>query len=121
VKNSTDLSLAEESCQPDSKKLSEVEIIHFLSTLTGWMIEEKKRITKVFSFRNFQEALHFANDVGVVAEAESHHPELKISWGRVDVVLSTHDVLGLSRNDFILAAKIDRLFPGGRTLDRSHP
>jgi len=55
------------------------------------------------------EALAFTNDVGGVAEAEGHHPDLCLGWGRVSVTIWTHAIDGLSENDFILAAKIDEI------------
>jgi 4a-hydroxytetrahydrobiopterin dehydratase len=62
-----------------------------------------------FPFRNFTEALSFTNSVGVLAEAERHHPAILTEWGRVTVTLWTHKIRGLHRNDFIMAAKVDSL------------
>lgn len=66
-------------------------------------------ISRTFSFKNFAEALAFANKIGAIAEEEGHHPDLEIGWGRATVRLSTHAIGGLSDNDFILAAKIDNI------------
>ena len=78
--------------------------------LTSWTLTRQgKGIAKEYRFKNFAEALAFANKIGVVAEAEGHHPDLTVSWGKVGVSLSTHSIGGLSENDFILAAKIDAL------------
>jgi 4a-hydroxytetrahydrobiopterin dehydratase len=80
------------------------------SPLHRWDISlDGKRIVKQFKFQNFIKAMDFANKITPIAEAESHHPDLSIGWGRVDVELSTHAIDGLSENDFILAAKIDDL------------
>lgn len=76
----------------------------------GWMlIDDAHLLTKSFVFPDFKSALAFANRVGDIAEAEGHHPDLAISWGSVVVELMTHAIGGLSENDFIVAAKIDRL------------
>lgn len=82
----------------------------FLKEVSGWELSQNgKHITKSFTFKNFKEALIFADRVGDVAEQEGHHPDLLVSWGKVVVTLSTHAIGGLSENDFILAAKIDAL------------
>ena len=81
-----------------------------LKEIAGWTLsEDGKRIMRDFSFKNFVEAIQFANEITPIAEAEGHHPDLSIGWGRVQVALSTHTVGGLSENDFILAAKINEL------------
>ncbi|HET7026602.1 MAG TPA: 4a-hydroxytetrahydrobiopterin dehydratase [Candidatus Limnocylindrales bacterium] len=66
-------------------------------------------IRRAFSFSTFNAAFGLATRVALLAEAEGHHPDLEIGWGRLAIHLSTHSVGGLSRNDFILAARIDRL------------
>ena len=68
-------------------------------------------LTKSFAFPDFKTALAFVNRAGAVAEAEGHHPDLLLTWGRVDVKTYTHKIDGLTESDFILAAKIDREFP----------
>jgi 4a-hydroxytetrahydrobiopterin dehydratase len=67
------------------------------------------RIQKHFYFENFVESIAFVNAVAAIAEAEDHHPDITISWNQVILSLTTHSVNGLSKNDFILAAKIDQL------------
>jgi len=69
-----------------------------------------RKISKEWKFKNFADALVFANKVGAIAEEENHHPDLTVKWGSVTAELSTHAIGGLSENDFILAAKIDKLF-----------
>ena len=64
-------------------------------------------ISRTFTFQNFVDAMDFANKITPIAEAEGHHPDLAVSWGKVQVTLMTHAIGGLSENDFILAAKID--------------
>ena len=67
------------------------------------------RIRRNFKFKNFVEAMKFVNRGAEIAEAEGHHPDLHIFYNKVTIELWTHAVSGLSENDFILAAKIDRL------------
>lgn len=81
-----------------------------LTNLPGWqMVDNGKWLTKNYKFKNFVDALAFTNKVGQVAEAEGHHPDLGLGWGYVDIRLQTHTVGGLHENDFILAAKIEKL------------
>ena len=65
--------------------------------------------TALDSFKNFVDAVGFVNRISEVAEAEGHHPDLVVAWGRVVVDLWTHKIDGLSSSDFIMAAKIDRV------------
>jgi 4a-hydroxytetrahydrobiopterin dehydratase len=82
----------------------------FLKDIPEWMLwPDASTISRSFKFKNFKEAFAFATKVAALAEEEGHHPDLLISWGRVEIELSTHAINGLSENDFILAAKIDKL------------
>jgi 4a-hydroxytetrahydrobiopterin dehydratase len=78
--------------------------------LPGWAIaSDGKWLIKKYKFKNFVEALAFVNKVGEVAEAEQHHPDIRVGWGYVEIHLQTHAAGGLHENDFILAAKIEEL------------
>lgn len=66
-------------------------------------------LEREFEFEDFKEALAFVNKVGEVAEKEGHHPDISFTWGLVILSLSTHDIEGVSENDFILASKIDQI------------
>lgn len=66
-------------------------------------------IEKEFRFRDFKDSISFVNRIAEIAESEDHHPDIYISYNKVVLTLTTHKIGGLSRNDFILAAKIDRL------------
>jgi len=77
------------------------------SQLQGWQVVEDHHLARSFAFPDFQTALQFVNRVGAVAEREGHHPDLHLSWGRVDVTIWTHKIGGLTESDFVLAAKID--------------
>jgi 4a-hydroxytetrahydrobiopterin dehydratase len=74
-------------------------------------VVNEHHLSKAFTFPDFKTALEFVNQVGAVAEEEGHHPDLCLSWGKVDVTTWTHKIDGLTESDFILAAKIDRLHP----------
>jgi 4a-hydroxytetrahydrobiopterin dehydratase len=83
-----------------------------VSQVSGWTLEEDaKGILRKFRFRNFAEAMRFAQQVGEIAEAEGHHPDLSVGWGYCTVRFSTHSIRGLHENDFIMAAKVNRLPP----------
>ena len=75
----------------------------------GWQRDGTGRLSREFTFNDFRDAFGFATRVALLAEREFHHPELTVTWGKVLVTLWTHTVKGLSRNDFIIAARIDRL------------
>jgi 4a-hydroxytetrahydrobiopterin dehydratase len=75
-----------------------------------WMlVDDAHLLVREFRFADFAQAMVFANKVAVIAEEEGHHPDLTIGWGAVSIELTTHAIGGLSENDFILAAKVDKL------------
>lgn len=90
--------------------LAKTEVDNFLSEIKNWqVIDDYKKIEREWKFKNFAEALSFTNQVGKLAEEEGHHPDISLGWGYAKILLTTHAIKGLSENDFILAAKIDRL------------
>jgi 4a-hydroxytetrahydrobiopterin dehydratase len=108
--SSSDLSLKKcVPCQGGASPLKKEEAVELLSRVQGWELSGKTQITREFKFKNFLDAMGFVNRVAETAEAEGHHPDIDIRYNRVKLVLSTHAIGGLSENDFILAAKIDRL------------
>jgi 4a-hydroxytetrahydrobiopterin dehydratase len=76
----------------------------------GWNVVEDHHITKTFKFPDFREALRFVNRVGELAEEQGHHPDIYLAWGRVEIKTWTHKINALTESDFILAAKVDRLY-----------
>jgi 4a-hydroxytetrahydrobiopterin dehydratase len=76
-----------------------------------WRVVDEHHLERTFRFPDFREALAFTNRVGELAETEDHHPDLHLAWGKVTMQVWTHKIGGLSDNDFILAAKADRLVP----------
>jgi|SRR6185312_15410881 len=98
------------ACEGTETPFNKEEAQVLLKQLKDWTLSGDSRwISKDFKFKNFAEALAFVNKVGAVAEEESHHPDIQLSWGKAVVELTTHAIKGLSENDFILAAKIDLL------------
>lgn len=77
----------------------------------GWRIVEEHHLEKEFRFPDFAQALSFTNAVGAIAEREGHHPDIHLAWGKVSVTIWTHKIDGLTRSDFVLAAKIDQILP----------
>lgn len=75
---------------------------------SDWELKEDK-IEREFKFKDFREAMSFVNKVAEIAEGEGHHPDMEIKYNKVEIELSTHAIHGLSENDFIVAAKIDKL------------
>ena len=78
----------------------------------GWFLNENEKIfflEKDFKFKNFVESQNFVNDVGKISEEEGHHPDIIFGWGYAKIKITTHAIKGLSENDFILAAKIDKI------------
>lgn len=110
---SNGVSLVEQKCVPcegGMPPLTIQEAETLMKDIHGWELSDgAKQIEKKFTFKNFKEALAFANKVGEIAESEGHHPEIEIGWGKVEIELSTHAIGGLSVNDFIVAAKIDTI------------
>ena len=77
----------------------------------GWKVIGEHHLEKEFAFPDFATALAFTNEIGAIAEDEGHHPDIYLSWGKVRVTIWTHKIDGLTRSDFVLAAKIDRALP----------
>ncbi|MDV2999971.1 MAG: putative pterin-4-alpha-carbinolamine dehydratase [Chroococcopsis gigantea SAG 12.99] len=101
-----------EACRPDSPRVTGEEIQELLPQLPGWElleVEGNPRLQKVYKFPNFLKALAFTNAVGAEAEKAGHHPGLLTEWGKVTVSWWTHDIGGLHKNDFILAARTDSI------------
>ena len=98
-------------CKEGAPALRGEELEKLSAQVPDWKVVAEHHITKTFVFPDFKTALAFVNRVGSVAENEGHHPDLTLTWGRVDVKTYTHKIDGLTESDFILAAKIDREFP----------
>ena len=100
-------------CQAGDIPLDDTEVREKLKALPDWSLKEEngvKKLARVFKFKDFLSALDFSHKVGLLAEEEGHHPMLITEWGKVTVVWWTHKISGLHQNDFIMAAKTDRIF-----------
>ena len=99
-------------CQRGSPSMTEKTEDELFCELSQWELERSTihRLTKQFSFSTFMEAIGFVNSIAIVAEDEDHHPSIRVDYRKVTIELTTHAVNGLSENDFIMAAKIDRIY-----------
>lgn len=99
-------------CEGGTQPLTETRAREFLKQTEGWELKLAPlphRISKTFAFKNFKEVMAFLNKVAVVAEEEGHHPDIEAHYKTVTLIFSTHAIAGLSENDFIMAAKVNRL------------
>jgi 4a-hydroxytetrahydrobiopterin dehydratase len=78
----------------------------------GWEVVDGHHLVKSYSFDDFRQALAFTNRVGEIAEAEGHHPDIYLAWGKVRLEIWTHKIDGLTESDFVLAAKADEALAG---------
>ena len=104
--------LAARTCKPCSGEtpvLSEEQAREFSRQLPEWQREGNKKIRREFKFGSFEAAREWINHMAEIAEEEDHHPDLQWYYNKVIVELSTHKIGGLSENDFIMGAKIDRI------------
>ena len=105
--------LAEKTCTPcrgGVPPLTREEAERLHAQAPDWqLLDDAARIERTFRLRNFREALTFVQQVGELAETEGHHPDISFGWGYATVSLRTKKIKGLHENDFIMAAKIDRL------------
>jgi 4a-hydroxytetrahydrobiopterin dehydratase len=89
------------------------EIHKYLKKVDGWDVkndnEKNFYLVKNFKFSNFKESQIFVNQIGNIAEQESHHPDILFGWGYCKIKIFTHAIKGLAESDFILAAKIDKI------------
>jgi 4a-hydroxytetrahydrobiopterin dehydratase len=102
------------TCRPHKKgeRSLKIEFIKgYLSQLSGWKLSGKE-IVKLFEFKNIYETIGFVNAVAYIANQEDHHQDLEVGYKTCKVRYSSHDVGGLSENDFICATKIEELFTG---------
>lgn len=105
------MSLADHDCIPcrgGVPPLPQNRVEELLAQLDGWRLNDRGHLERTFEFRNFRDALAFANRVGEIAESQRHHPDLHVAWGACTVEVWTHKIDGLTESDFYFAAKVDR-------------
>ncbi len=96
------------SCEKDEQPLKGEALAKLRRELDEkWKVIGEHHLEKEYTFKDFKEALAFTNRVGMIAEEQGHHPDISLGWGKVKLDLCTHNIDGLSENDFILAAKSD--------------
>ena len=99
-----------QACKPGTPTIGEEQAAEYEAQLDpSWVRDDLQRLRRELEFRNFRDAFGFVARLALLAEAEGHHPDIELGWGRVGVTLTTHAAGGLTDNDFILAAKLDRL------------
>ena len=97
-------------CRGGVPPLTSGEAERYLAEVPGWTLNDSAtRVERRFEFKNFVEAIDFANKIGAIAEREGHHPDICFGWGYCSVVFFTHKIKGLHENDFIMAAKVNEL------------
>lgn len=97
-------------CEVGGDPLKADEIAQVLPQLEGkWSVENNLRLKREFKFKNFVENMKFINKVADLAEEQGHHPDLHVFYNKLTIELWTHEVGGLSLNDFIVAAKINKI------------
>jgi len=107
------LALVEKSCTPcrgGIPPLTAEQAAGYRAQAPDWkLLDQAKRIERIYRFRNFREAFAFVERAAALAEAEGHHPEINFGWGYATISLYTKKINGLHENDFIMAAKLDRI------------
>ena len=112
--NMTSVNLLEKKCVPCEggvKPFSSREVQKYLKEIDSWSLTGKK-LTKRLVFKDFMALIKFVNSLAKIAEKEGHHPDFTVHYNKLDFEIWTHAIDGLSENDFILAAKIDKLYKG---------
>jgi 4a-hydroxytetrahydrobiopterin dehydratase len=107
------------ACRKDAPTVTDAEIAEFQRQVSDWDVVERggiRRLRRVFSVDDFAQALDFTRKVGELAEEEGHHPALLTECGGTTVTWWTHKISGLHRNDFIMAAKTDELYPAREAI-----
>ena len=104
-----------EACRADAPRISDEDLRDLLPNIPDWrvvMVDNMMRLSREFSFKNFEQAIAYSIRVGDVAEAAGHHPAILTEWGKVTVSWWTHKIRGLHKNDLIMAARTDEVYAG---------
>lgn len=102
-----------EACRAGAPLVDPSNFPDLIKQIPDWDIvpqEGMNQLKRTYTFKNFIDALAFTNKVGALAEEYNHHPEIRTEWGKVTLFWWTHKISGLHKNDFIMAAKSDRLY-----------
>ena len=101
-----------EACTSEDEPLTEVEYAEYLEEIDGgvWSVVNEHHLEGTYTFEDFRDALEFTYEVGELAEEEWHHPDIHLQWGEVTIEMWTHKIDGLHKTDFIMAARMDRMY-----------
>jgi len=102
-----------EACRADAPSISDADLRTLMPKIPDWgvvVVDEVMRLTREFSFKDFEQAMAFSNRVGDIAESAGHHPAVLTEWGKVTVTWWSHKIGGLHKNDLIMAARTDEVF-----------
>lgn len=105
------MNLADQTCEPchgGVPPLNAERIAELAAQVPNWLVVDGHHLERVVTLPDFRAALALVNTVGQEAEAQGHHPDLELGWGRVGIRVYTHAIDGLAEADFILAARIER-------------
>ena len=108
----SDLALSScEACRIDASIVSDDEASLLIKEIEGWDLinDGIKKLKKEFSFSNYSDSVDFSNKVADMADKEDHHPQIILEWGKVTVFWWSHKIKGLHKNDFICAAKTNKI------------
>ena len=103
------LALAAMHCRNGAPRLSADELAAHVASLAAWTMAGE-RIVREFRFSNYHETIAFVNAIAWIAHTEDHHPDLTVGYSRCAIAYATHDAGGVTLNDIICAAKVERLF-----------
>lgn len=100
-----------EACRIDAPRVSDDEASILINEIEGWDVidDGAKKLKKEFSFSNYSDSVDFSNKVADMADKEDHHPQIILEWGKVTVIWWSHKIKGLHKNDFICAAKTNKI------------
>ena len=100
-----------EACRVDAPTVSDNEASMLIKEIEGWDLinDGIKKLKKEFSFLNYSDSVDFSNKVADMADKEDHHPQIILEWGKVTVIWWSHKIKGLHKNDFICAAKTNKI------------
>jgi 4a-hydroxytetrahydrobiopterin dehydratase len=97
------------ACKPGTPAATPKRVKEILGGLKGWASRDNKEMAKTYPFKNYYETMAFVNAVAWISHQEDHHPDLEVGYNKCRVRYSTHAIGGLSENDFICAAKVEKL------------
>ncbi|WP_396613562.1 4a-hydroxytetrahydrobiopterin dehydratase (plasmid) [Haloferax sp. S1W] len=101
-----------EACTSDADPLTAAEYTEYLDELSDdvWEVVDDHHLERTYPFENFRDALEFTYEIGELAEEVWHHPDIHLQWGEVKVEMWTHKIDGLRKTDFVMAARMDRIY-----------